>query len=209
MQLICLMTSGEIWSNDTDEMHRQFTSGLHQKQLRELRAGFQGRLRRGAGPRASRNAFIKVRVALLRGVAVAISMIVEDTQASTLEQICFHTCRVRCLQFLPALSLFVLLLSVNASRGQAEIQPCFRASPAPRSAVCWWHLAVRPEKEKKKKLKRHPTWLIHMCTEGVSRQFLGQCIDVNRLMVECIKFVFLSCVKLNRKWCWWPCSVKS
>ncbi len=54
-------------------------------------------------------------------MAIAISMIVEDAQVSTLEQIYFHTCWVRCLQFLPALSLFVLLLSVNMSRGQAEI----------------------------------------------------------------------------------------
>lgn len=75
-------------------------------------------------------------IALLRGVTIAISMIVEDTQVSTLEQIYFHTCWVRCLQFLPALSLFVLLLSVNMSRGQAEISPCLRASPAPLSAVC-------------------------------------------------------------------------
>ena len=69
-----------------------------------------------------------------RGVDITISMIAEDTQVSTLEQIYFHTCWVRCLQFLPALSLFVLLLSVNVSRGQAEIR--LRASPAPLSAVC-------------------------------------------------------------------------
>lgn len=71
----------------------------------------------------------------LRGVATEISMIVEDTQVSTLEQIYFHTCWVRCLQFLPALSLFVLLLSVNMSRDRAEIKPCLRASASP-SAVC-------------------------------------------------------------------------
>ena len=52
------------------------------------------------------------------GVAIDISMIIEDTQGSTLLQIYFHTCWVRCLQFLPALSLFALLLSANVSRGR-------------------------------------------------------------------------------------------
>lgn len=35
MQLICVMTSAEIKNNDTDEIHFQFRSCLHQKQLKE------------------------------------------------------------------------------------------------------------------------------------------------------------------------------
>lgn len=96
------------------------------RQWKELRAGFQGSMWYRSRPRVHDthtvywNAFIKMHEALLRGVAIAISMIVEDTQVSTLEQIYFHTCWVRCLQFLPALSLFVLLLSVNLSRGRQK-----------------------------------------------------------------------------------------
>lgn len=50
-----------------------------------------------------------VHVAAFCGAASAFSIIAEDTWVSTLQHIYFPTCRVRCLQFLPTLSLFVLL----------------------------------------------------------------------------------------------------
>ena len=50
----------------------------------------------------------KAHVALFCGAAIEISRMVEAARVSTSE-IYFHTCRVRCLQFLPALSLFALL----------------------------------------------------------------------------------------------------
>lgn len=52
------------------------------------------------------------------------SIIVEDTRVPALQHIYFPTCRVRCPQFLPTRSLFVLL----------SLDIKFRA-------LCWWHLA--------------------------------------------------------------------
>lgn len=151
---------------DADEIHFPLRSCLRQKQLMQLHAGSPGTVWHRNRPRVHDTHTLQwdvfVSSVLLHGVAIAISMIVEDTGESALEQLCFYTCRVRCLQFLPALSLFVLLLGVNVSWGQA-------ASPAPPCAVCWWYLAVWRRKNAEKASNG-----TYSCRHGVSERVSRQ-----------------------------------